>query len=416
MQIWGDFDDSWVINNTVYGAAASGFIVGGNNDRGRPDRTVTANNIFAGQSGTSDSQQGYAAREYQPGSGNSTRHNLGWANARSTAFYLALSGPTDNRTADPRFADAGRRDLHLRSGSAAVDTAERFGLLLDADRHARGSAPDKGASSSADRIRRVPHALVPRRAWPDDRYPHWAVAALRAAGAEVSEDGDRGDVAVLPAAASRVPRTRAGRVIGLVDKPFRAGEARLAGAETVAVSDALAAGWEGARVVRPAVPAGEVVAHEGATLRLASVGPLHWSAGHEHAVAATALLLAGGTAVELRVVGGDGPARDAILFAAFDLGIERAVAVSTATSAPRRCAPTSWSSARSRTAPGPGCCTRSPAACPVAATAADYARELGVPALVPPRDPAALAGAILRREPGPPSATDLEACGGSCSG
>ena len=145
VQIWGDFDDSWVINNTVYGAAASGFIVGGNNDRGRPDRTVTANNIFAGQSGTSDSQQGYAAREYQPGSGNSTRHNLGWANARSTAFYLALSGPTDNRTADPRFADAGRRDLHLRSGSAAVNTAERFGLLLDADRHARGSAPDKGA-------------------------------------------------------------------------------------------------------------------------------------------------------------------------------------------------------------------------------------------------------------------------------
>lgn len=145
VQIWGDFDDSWVINNTVYGAAASGFIVGGNNDRGRPDRTVTSNNIFAGQSGTSDSQQGYAAREYQPGSGNSTRHNLGWANARSTAFYLALSGPSDNKTADPRFADAGRRDLHLRSGSAAVNTAESFGLLLDADRHARGSAPDKGA-------------------------------------------------------------------------------------------------------------------------------------------------------------------------------------------------------------------------------------------------------------------------------
>ena len=256
----------------------------------------------------------------------------------------------------------------------------------------------------------MPHALVPRRAWPDDRYPHWAVAALRAAGAQVSEDGDRGDVALLPAAAATAA-TRAGRVIGLVDKPFRAGEARLAGAEIVAVSDALAAGWEGARVVRPAVPAGEVVAHEGATLRLASVGPLHWSAGHEHAVAAAARLLAAGTAVELRVVGSDGPARDAILFTAFDLGIERAVAVvdgNERTEALRAdvvvvgaVEDRAWTGLLHALAGG----------VPVAATNLPTTRELGVPALVPPRDPAALAGAILRREPGPPSATDLEACG-----
>jgi hypothetical protein len=145
LHIWGDFDDSWVINNTVYGAAASGFITGGNSDRGYPDRVVTANNILAGQSGSANGEQGYAAREYHPGSGNSTRHNLGWANARSAPWALSAAGPSDNRTADPRFANAGARDLRPRGGSPAVNSAESFGLLLDAARMRRTNAPDKGA-------------------------------------------------------------------------------------------------------------------------------------------------------------------------------------------------------------------------------------------------------------------------------
>jgi parallel beta helix pectate lyase-like protein/F5/8 type C domain-containing protein/uncharacterized protein DUF1565 len=145
LHIWGDFDDSWVINNTVYGSAASGFTIGGNSDRGKPDRVVTANNILAGHGGTADGQQGYAAKEYQPGAGNSTRHNLGWANARSNPWQLSLTGPSDNRNADPRFADVGARNLHPRAGSPAINSAESFGLLLDADRMRRTSAPDKGA-------------------------------------------------------------------------------------------------------------------------------------------------------------------------------------------------------------------------------------------------------------------------------
>ena len=145
LHIWGDFDDSWVINNTVYGSAASGFTIGGNDERGKPDRTVAAANILAGHSGTADSQQGYAAKEYQPGTGNSVRGNLGWANARSTAFYLSASGPSNNRTADPRFASAGARDLRIAPGGAAHDAAEDFGLLLDADGRPRGPRPDIGA-------------------------------------------------------------------------------------------------------------------------------------------------------------------------------------------------------------------------------------------------------------------------------
>ncbi len=145
LHIWGDFDDSWVINNTVYGSAASGFTTGGNDERGRPDRVVTANNILAGHDSAADGQQGYAAKEYQPGSGNSTRNNLGWDNARSNPFALTASGPADNRTRDPRFASAADRDLRIASGGAAADEAEDFGLLLDADGRPRDSRPDVGA-------------------------------------------------------------------------------------------------------------------------------------------------------------------------------------------------------------------------------------------------------------------------------
>jgi F5/8 type C domain/Right handed beta helix region len=145
LHIWGDFDDSWVINNTVYASAASGFTIGGNSDRGYPDRTVAADNIFAAHSGTADAHQGYAAKEYQPGAGDSVRHNLGWANARSSPWALSASGPLDNQTIDPRFADAARRDLRLQAGSPAIDSGEDFGLLLDTTGRARTGRPDKGA-------------------------------------------------------------------------------------------------------------------------------------------------------------------------------------------------------------------------------------------------------------------------------
>ena len=134
LHIWGDFDDSWVIHNSVYGSAASGFTIGGNDERGHPDRVIVANNVFAGHTGTGDGQQGYAAKEYQPGSGNSVRNNLGWGNARSNPFALSDSGPARNRTVSPGAA-----------ADAATDAGEDFGLALDADGRRRDSRPDIGA-------------------------------------------------------------------------------------------------------------------------------------------------------------------------------------------------------------------------------------------------------------------------------
>jgi glycosyltransferase involved in cell wall biosynthesis len=226
------------------------------------------------------------------------------------------------------------------------------------------------------------------------------VAALRAAGARVSERGARADVALLPALrpAAR-PRVRAARVIALADVPLRPGDERLEDVEVVATSAALAAPWPAARVVHPAVKQG---VRPPVSPGIASVGPLHWSAGHEHAVVAAARLGA-----ELRVVG-EGPAREEILFAAFDLGIEDRVTITTGPAAAEvvvvpAVEDRAWTGALQALADG----------VPIVASDLPTMRELGVRSLVAPREPVALAEAIGAAEAGPPRAdlTDVEACG-----
>jgi glycosyltransferase involved in cell wall biosynthesis len=259
------------------------------------------------------------------------------------------------------------------------------------------------------------------------------VAALRAAGAHVGEAdagwSGRWDVAVLPAVrapgAAPPSRRRVGRVTALLDVPPRPGDRLLRGAEVVATSAALAAAWQDGhvRVVRPAVPAGTTAAAAGGpVLRVASVAPLHWSAGHEHVVAAVAALLRDGTRVELRVVG-DGPAREAVLFTAFDLGIERAVTlVATGDRAVVQDVDAVVVAAvEDRAWPG----LLHAFACGVPAVASDLptTRELGGAELVPPRDPAALAVALSALAADPAlraglaargrraAVTDVAACG-----
>jgi glycosyltransferase involved in cell wall biosynthesis len=175
-------------------------------------------------------------------------------------------------------------------------------------------------------------------------------------------------------------------------------------------------------VVHPAVPAGTAAAAAGPVLRVASVGPLHWSAGHEHAVAAVAALVGEGIRVELRVAG-DGDARDAVLFTAFDLGIERSVSLVAAgeRAAVQEADAIVVPAVEDRAWTG----LLHAFACGVPAIASDLptTRELGGAQLVPSRDPAALASALsaLAADPGlradlaergrRAAVTDVAACG-----
>ena len=278
----------------------------------------------------------------------------------------------------------------------------------------------------------APRVLVPRRAWPGHRFPAWAVAALRAAGAHVGEhDGarpSRWDATLLPAvrpADGAPPRGRTGRVIALLDVSPRPGDRLLRSADVVATSAALAAAWNGearARVVRPAVPPGAGASDGGRVLRVASVAPLHWSAGHEHVVAAVALLIGAGTRVELRVAGA-GPMRESVVFTAFDLGVERAVTVAAGgeREAVQEADAVVVAAVEDRAWPG----LLHAFACAVPAIASDLptARELQGAQLVPPREPEALAAALSALAADPAlradlaargrraAVTDVEACG-----
>jgi glycosyltransferase involved in cell wall biosynthesis len=267
----------------------------------------------------------------------------------------------------------------------------------------------------------VTRVLVPRAAWPDDRFPHWAVAALRAAGVRVADRGwSRWDLALVPAVRPRDRVVRARRAVGLLDVPPRPREPVL-DAPLIATSAALATrAARPARVVRPAVkgvrPLNTALMKGSDPFRVASVGPLLWSAGHEHAVAAVARLIGAGRRVELHVAA-DGPAREVVLYTAFDLGILHAVKVEPGLRwADAVVLPAvedrAWIEVLEAHAAG----------LPVVASDLPSVRELAAAELVPPRDPAALATALealhdpdrraeLAARGRAAVATDLERCG-----
>ena len=241
--------------------------------------------------------------------------------------------------------------------------------------------------------------LVPRESWPPDRFPHWAVGALRAAGAHVAvrdRSPRRWDVAFVPAvAAPGSGGVRAARVVGLLDRAPLPGQALLRG-ELVAASHALAAAaGRPARVVRPAVAAAGWTAGAGdGVFTVTSVAPLHWSAGHEHAVVAVASLIAAGRPVELRVAG-DGPLREAVLYTAFDLGISAALRIVPAAGALAEA--DAFLLAATEDGVWPGLLEAFAAGVPAVASDLPTVRELGggeAALLVPPRAPARIAAAL----------------------
>ena len=167
VQIWGDFDDSWVINNTVYGAAASGFIVGGNNDRGRPDRTVRPTTSSPARAGRPT-----ASRATPRGSTSraAATRPVTTSAGRTPAAPRSTSRSPDRRTTRPptRGSPTPVAATCTCAPAAPPSTRPRASACCSTPTVTPAAArPTRAPSSSADRIRRVPHALVPRRAWPE---------------------------------------------------------------------------------------------------------------------------------------------------------------------------------------------------------------------------------------------------------
>jgi hypothetical protein len=176
VQIYGDFDNNWVINNTFYNGATTGadgmiFAATG----GFPDNNTIANNLFAkyyidnnsivpcdstlnGNQNcnvTRPSSSGYAVDwccGADSGTGNSFRNNRQWtpnvANVtRSNLWSFPSSGTTatNNTAATLSFADEANKNFRPLSGSQTINAAEDFGLIIDADRNLRNAAADIGA-------------------------------------------------------------------------------------------------------------------------------------------------------------------------------------------------------------------------------------------------------------------------------
>lgn len=166
IQIYGDLNSSFIINNTIYGNQASGLILAGSSSTSRPDNNVIASNVFSRHKidNTSlvacgaplndgvncgkprPSSSGYAVTECCGiGTGNILRNNRESHTERSTPWNTNATQLNNSSVTDPLFADESVLDFRLLSGSPLINGAENFGLLLDADGLARDGLPDFGA-------------------------------------------------------------------------------------------------------------------------------------------------------------------------------------------------------------------------------------------------------------------------------
>jgi hypothetical protein len=175
IQIYGNFDRNYVINNTIYNGSTkggSGLIVAATG--GYPDNNIIANNLFVKHyidnnsvvpcdstlnsnsncNVTRPSTSGEALTNCcgaSTGTGNVVRNNREWtpyisgvtrSNLWSYASGMITSG---NTSANPAFIDEANKNFHLTSSSQVINNGELFGLLLDSDGLSRDGSPDIGA-------------------------------------------------------------------------------------------------------------------------------------------------------------------------------------------------------------------------------------------------------------------------------
>jgi PKD repeat protein len=141
IQVYDAGDRARVVHNTITHNAYSGIVAGG---AGGVSGVVIRNNVLA------HNRYWGVARDSTCPTASVADHNVLWANGSGPAQggCTGLSYAGGNRTTDPLLADATARNLHLRTGSSAID----YGLASEApaddfDQQPRpqGAGPDAGA-------------------------------------------------------------------------------------------------------------------------------------------------------------------------------------------------------------------------------------------------------------------------------
>jgi hypothetical protein len=141
IQVYDNGDRAIVVSNTITNNAHSGIVVGGG---GGVSGVVVRNNILA-----YNAHWGISADSSCPSS-SVADHNIlfanAWGSTENRCSGLSYSG--GNTTADPRFVNHAARNLHLGTGSAALDIAlPDWSPTNDQEQQTRpqGSGADAGA-------------------------------------------------------------------------------------------------------------------------------------------------------------------------------------------------------------------------------------------------------------------------------
>jgi Right handed beta helix region/Protein of unknown function (DUF1565) len=151
IQIYPANHDTVVVDNTIAASAHSSIVVGG---WGGVSHITIRNNVLYPSAETYGGDYGVEMASACPIGPVTIDHNViyGYKVAPVEQKCSRVDSSGGNILADPLFIDYSRRDLHLRSGSPAVDqAASAWSDVTDADGRSRagGGPPDMGAFESS---------------------------------------------------------------------------------------------------------------------------------------------------------------------------------------------------------------------------------------------------------------------------
>jgi hypothetical protein len=151
IQIYPANEDTIIVGNTIAATAHSSIVVGG---WGGVSNITIRSNVLYPSAETYGGDYGVEMASACPTGPVTIDHNViyGYKVAPVDEKCSRVDSSGGNTLADPLFVDYSSRDLHLRSGSPAVDqAASAWSDVTDADGHSRAGhgAPDVGAFESS---------------------------------------------------------------------------------------------------------------------------------------------------------------------------------------------------------------------------------------------------------------------------